>query len=90
MGRSGTAGPKVGRGSKLWQQYKRPPGPFVWFTREMLKSPAWRGMSLPARRVLDVYCENLAHAGNQNGDLIVTSPTFARWGSAAEFAQGNR
>ena len=73
MGKSGNARPKIGRGSRLWEKYNRPTPPFAWFTRQMMESPAWSAMSLPARKVLDRLCvEHMAHAGTENGKLIVT------------------
>jgi len=54
----------------------RPPKdmPWIWLTREMLESPAWRAMDmLAARRVVErIILEHMAHAGTENGNLIVT------------------
>lgn len=81
MSRSGTAGPKIGPGSRLWAKRNRPTPPFVWFTMEMMVSPAWRAMSLTARRVLDRLCvEHMAHAGTENGNLVVTYSDFRKAG----------
>ena len=61
----------------------RPPEdqPWVWITREMMESPAWRAMSENARRLLDrVMLEHMAHAGTENGNLPVTYDDLGRWG----------
>lgn len=54
---------------------------FVWYTREMIESPAWRAMSQNARLVVDRVCvEHMAHGGGQNGTLPVTYDDFERTG----------
>jgi hypothetical protein len=48
---------------------------------EMLESPAYRALSLSARRVLDRICIELAHhGGNDNGKLPVTYEQFMEYG----------
>jgi hypothetical protein len=48
---------------------------------EMLESPAYRVLSLSARRVLDRICIELAHhGGNDNGALPVTYEHFMEYG----------
>jgi hypothetical protein len=47
----------------------------------MLKSPAWRALSLSARRVIDRISIELAHhGGNDNGQLPVTKEDFIDYG----------
>jgi hypothetical protein len=47
----------------------------------MLKSPAWRTLSLSARRVIDrVAIELSVHGGHDNGKLPVTFEQFAEYG----------
>ncbi|MET3693374.1 hypothetical protein [Methylobacterium goesingense] len=54
---------------------------FVWFTREMLESPAWRAMSQNARLAVDRVCvEHMSHGGGQNGALPVTYDDFEHAG----------
>lgn len=54
---------------------------FVWYTRDMIESPAWRAMSQNARLVVDRVCvEHMAHGGGQNGALPVTYDDFERTG----------
>jgi hypothetical protein len=56
-------------------------GQFAPHTIEMLRSPAWRVLSLSARRVLDRLEIELAdHGGIDNGKLPVTYDDFVRYG----------
>jgi hypothetical protein len=56
-------------------------GQFAPRTIEMLRSPAWRVLSLSARRVLDRLEIELAdHGGVDNGKLPVTYEDFVRYG----------
>jgi hypothetical protein len=59
-----------------------PPGqPWVWLTRELIESEAWRSLSRAARLVIDrVILEHMAHAGTENGNLIVTYDDFEKFG----------
>lgn len=51
--------------------------PFVWMTRELLSSEAYRSLSLTARKVLDrIEIEHMNHAGRENGRLKVTYVDF--------------
>jgi hypothetical protein len=55
--------------------------PWVWFTREMLESPAWAALSIGARRIVDrIVLEQMAHGGTQNGDLTITYDDFGHFG----------
>ena len=59
----------------------KPSGPFVPHTRTMLESPAWRALSINARRLLDrIELEHLAHGGLENGALPVTHTDFIAYG----------
>jgi len=69
--------------SSRWKKMNAPPEgePFIWFTREMLESPAWRVLSKPAQGVvLRIAIEHMSHAGTQNGDLPVTYTDFESYG----------
>jgi hypothetical protein len=47
----------------------------------MLESPAWQSLSLVARRVIDrIILEHMAHAGTENGNLVVTYKHFTNFG----------
>jgi hypothetical protein len=61
----------------------RPPSgePFIWLTRRMMESPAWRAMSGNARQVVDrVLLELMAHGGHENGRLPVTYSDLEAYG----------
>jgi hypothetical protein len=56
-------------------------GQFAPHTIAMLRSPAWRALSLSARRVLDrIEIELADHGGTDNGKLPVTYENFVRYG----------
>lgn len=53
--------------------------PWISHELEMIELPAWRVLSLSARRVLDrLEIEHLHHGAAENGRLIVTYDQFAR------------
>jgi hypothetical protein len=56
-------------------------GAFAPRTIEMLQSPAWRVLSLSARRLLDrIEIELARHGGKDNGALPVTFDNFEDYG----------
>jgi hypothetical protein len=56
-------------------------GTYVPHTRQLIESPAWRRLSLSARRLLDrIELEHLRHAGKENGRLPVTFDQFFKFG----------
>jgi hypothetical protein len=56
-------------------------GQFAPHTIAMLRSPAWRALSLSARRILDrIEIELADHGGTDNGKLPVTYENFVRYG----------
>jgi hypothetical protein len=56
-------------------------GQFVTHQIEMLRSPAWRALSLSARKVLDrIEIEQADHGGADNGKLPVTYADFTKYG----------
>jgi hypothetical protein len=60
---------------------KRADEPFVMLPRSLLESYAWRALSRAARRVIDrIVIEHLAHAGRENGKLIVRYEDFIEYG----------
>jgi hypothetical protein len=66
-----------------WRKENGPPkgGSFIWLTREMLESPAWRALSKPAQSIVfRIAIEHMSHAGTQNGDLPVTYRDFESYG----------
>lgn len=65
------------------RKLSRPPKgkPWVWLTSEMLLSDAWQGLSANGLRALNrIMVEHMAHAGTENGQLIVTYDDFAEYG----------
>jgi hypothetical protein len=72
---------KGAAGHRRWQKMNRPLGAFIWFTLEMLQSPAWSMMPLSARRVVErVAIEHMKHGGTLNGSLVVTYDDFQKFG----------
>ena len=60
---------------------------------EMLRSPAYRALSLSARRILDrIEIEFANHGGRDNGKLPVTYQNFKDFGisNRDDIARGNR
>jgi hypothetical protein len=48
---------------------------------ELLQSPAWKALTLSARRVLDrILIEHMQHGGQENGKLAVTYDDFEAYG----------
>lgn len=55
--------------------------PFVMHRQSLIESDAMGALTLAARRVLDrLQMEHLAHAGKENGRLVVTFEQFEKFG----------
>jgi hypothetical protein len=53
---------------------------WCWNTREMLLSPAFREASINCRRLISALeVENMNHAGNENGNLVMPYNQLERW-----------
>jgi hypothetical protein len=68
---------------RLREARSRPPAgePWIWFTRELLESDAWRLLPCAAKTVVfRVAIEHMHHAGTENGALKVTYADFERYG----------
>ena len=68
---------------KLLRKRNTPPAgePWIWLTREMLESDAWRTAPINTRRVVDrLLLEHMAHAGTENGNLACTYQDFEKYG----------
>ena len=56
-------------------------GQFVAYTREMIESPAYRVLSLQARKILRrLEIEHCSHGGAENGRLPCTYDDFIKYG----------
>jgi hypothetical protein len=56
-------------------------GQYVPHLRELIEAPAWRVLSLSARRLLDrIEIEHMRHGGRDNGKLAVTFDDFVEYG----------
>ncbi|MBX5093163.1 hypothetical protein [Rhizobium lentis] len=75
--RKHTAPPSVSDdGSLRWQ----------WLTIQLLESPAFTSLSANAcRAFFRVVIEHVAHAGLENGRLVVTHPRFVSYGVTGEY-----
>jgi GNAT superfamily N-acetyltransferase len=59
---------------------------WVPHSAELLPSAAWRTRSIHCARLLDrIELEHMAHAGKENGYLIVTYDQFVEWGIGRRF-----
>jgi hypothetical protein len=59
--------------------------PWCWYSAEMMRSEAWRDMSINARRMLDrLEIEHMSHGGYENGNLVVTYDQFVAGGIRRE------
>jgi hypothetical protein len=68
-------------GRRRTNRFTRLTEPFAPRPIRMLESPAWRALSLSARRVLDrIEIEFAAHGGTENGRLPVTYDDFEHYG----------
>lgn len=64
-----------------------PPGePWVWLTRELLKSDAWRSRSINAGRLIDfLLIEHMAHGGTANGKLMAPRRQLKAYGVGSQY-----
>jgi len=68
---------------------QRPPAgePWVWHTRELLASDAWRSLSINARRFVDfLLIEHMGHGGKNNGKLKAPYKQLQAFGIGAHQA----
>jgi hypothetical protein len=55
--------------------------PWIWLTRDMLKSPQWQGLSINARRLIDfLMIEHMSHGGQENGFLLAPRDQLVAFG----------
>ncbi|MFO1163035.1 MAG: hypothetical protein U1E60_29655 [Reyranellaceae bacterium] len=64
-----------------------PPGePWVWLTRELMKSDAWRSRSINAVRLIDfLLVEHMAHGGTANGRLLAPRRQLKAYGIGGQY-----
>jgi hypothetical protein len=75
FGKPDRTGRSSGKLDRAERKLLGPPGgvPWVWLTRELLASDAWRTMSPHCRRFVDfLLVEHCNHAGRENGRLRAT------------------
>jgi hypothetical protein len=68
---------------KLREKRNRPPEgePWVWMTRSLLESDAWRTAPPTTRRFVEfLMVEHSNHGGCENGKLIATFEQLEKWG----------
>jgi hypothetical protein len=78
-------------GWKRFERANRPPSgePWIWLTREMVESPAWRALSKPGMRFLSrVMLEHMMHGGTENGRLICTYDQCEEFGISRKHVWG--
>ena len=71
-GKPNATGRSSGRATSRRARMMRPPPdePFVWLTRELLRSAAWQSLGINARRFIDfLLLEHMNHGGAENGRL---------------------
>jgi hypothetical protein len=74
-----SSGKLVGRQRKLMSPPKNEP--WVWQTRELMTSDAWKYRSVNVARLIDfLEVEHMNHAGTENGNLIATHTQLVEWG----------
>ena len=74
-----SSGIRTGRFGRV----NRPPKdePWVWLTRGLLNSPAWRARSINTVRLLDaLLLDHMSHAGAENGNLKATYDQLVVYG----------
>ena len=55
--------------------------PWTWITADLICSPAWRSLSINARRLIDFLLkEHMAHGGAENGNLAAPYAQLVTWG----------
>jgi hypothetical protein len=74
-----SSGIRAGRQGKI---HRPPKGePWVWLTRELLRSDAWRNRGINCARLLDfLMIEHMNHAGTENGKLAATYDQLVVYG----------
>lgn len=82
FGKPNATGRSSGVHSGRERKLRSPPDQsWSFLTTEMMESPAWRALSVNARKVVDrLIVEHAHHSGRENGHLIVTHDQFKEYG----------
>ena len=83
FGRPNATGRSSGKRTDKSGKAHRPPRdePWVWLTRELVSSPAWRSRGVNCARLMDfLTVEHMNHAGTENGNLHATYDQLVEWG----------
>jgi hypothetical protein len=63
--------------------------PWIWITREALRSPAWRKLGINARRLIDfLLIEHMNHGGKENGFLLAPRDQLQAFGIGRRLITG--
>ena len=78
-------GRSSGKMTSMWGKALKPEPPFLWYTTDLMKSPAWRAMSINTRKLIDfLTIEHFGHAGQENGSLKATYDQLVAFGLTRE------
>ena len=84
-GRSSGRFKVVGPRTKKWKIQ----GQYVHHPRNLLESPGWRALTMPARRIIDfLEIEHLAHGGQENGQLVAPYAQLQKAGVSSRDIRG--
>ena len=78
-----STGRSSGKPLSAVKKLRQPPegSSWVWLTKDLLESPAWRGMSVNTRKLIDfLLLEYSGHAGTENGRLKATYDQLEDYG----------
>ncbi|MPZ31200.1 MAG: hypothetical protein GEV13_09430 [Rhodospirillales bacterium] len=63
--------------------------PWVWVTRDVLRSAEWRGLGINARRLIDfLLIEHMNHGGKKNGYLLAPREQLMKFGISSRHVTG--
>lgn len=83
IGKPNATGRSSGKRTGREGRFHRPPEgePFIWITRELMASPAWRARGPTAVKLIDfLLIEHMAHAGTENGNLCAPYDQLVAFG----------
>ena len=83
FGKPDATGRSSGKFSGRDKKLRAPPRgePWIWHTREMLTSEAWRTLGVHARRLIDfLEIDHMSNAAQSNGELMATYDQLTDYG----------